>query len=46
MGNACTNCSQCKGDGGENGEILTVDHKVSYSCYFLLILLNLCRWVS
>jgi hypothetical protein len=29
MGNACTNCSQCKGDGGENGEILTVDNKVS-----------------
>ena len=29
MGNACTNCSACKGDGGENGEILTVDHKVS-----------------
>jgi len=27
MGNACTNCSACKGDGGENGEILTVDHK-------------------
>lgn len=30
MGNACTNCSACKGDGGENGEILTVDHKVSF----------------
>jgi len=29
MGNACTNCSACKGDGGENGEILTVDNKVS-----------------
>jgi len=30
MGNACTNCSACKGDEGENGEILTVDNKVSF----------------
>lgn len=29
MGNACTNCSQCKGDDGESNEMLTVDHKVS-----------------
>ena len=29
MGNACTNCSQCKGDAGENSEVLTVDNKVS-----------------
>ena len=28
MGNACTNCSQCKGDNGENSEVLTVDNKV------------------
>ena len=25
MGNACTNCSACVGDKGENGEILTHD---------------------
>ena len=31
MGNACTTCSACKGDEGENGEILTVDNKVSLS---------------
>ena len=31
MGNACTTCSACKGDEGENGEILTVDNKVSFS---------------
>ena len=30
MGNACTNCSQCKGDDGESNEMLTVDHKVSF----------------
>lgn len=29
MGNACTNCAPCRGDNGENGEILTVDNKVS-----------------
>ena len=29
MGNACTNCSACKGDMGENSEVLTVDNKVS-----------------
>ena len=29
MGNACTNCTACDGEG--HGEILTVDHKVSYS---------------
>ena len=29
MGNACTNCSACKGDMGENAEVLTVDNKVS-----------------
>lgn len=29
MGNTCTNCSQCKGDNGENSEVLTVDNKVS-----------------
>jgi hypothetical protein len=23
MGNACTNCQACRGDDGENGEILT-----------------------
>jgi len=28
MGNTCTNCSQCKGDNGENSEVLTVDNKV------------------
>ena len=28
MGNACTNCSQCKGDAGENSEIVTLDNKV------------------
>lgn len=27
MGNTCTNCSQCKGDNGENSEVLTVDNK-------------------
>lgn len=31
MGNACTNCSACKGDMGENSEVLTVDNKVSQS---------------
>lgn len=31
MGNTCTNCSPCTGDGGENGEVLTVDHKVGKS---------------
>jgi hypothetical protein len=31
MGNACTNCSACKGDMGENSEVLTVDNKVSIS---------------
>ena len=30
MGNACTNCSACKGDMGENSEVLTVDNKVSF----------------
>jgi len=25
MGNACTNCSACRGDDGENGEIITAD---------------------
>lgn len=34
MGNACTNCSACKGDQGENGEILTVDNKVSFTIEF------------
>ena len=29
MGNACTNCSACKGDNGENSEIITVDKSVS-----------------
>ena len=29
MGNTCSNCSQCKGDGPENSEVLTVDNKVS-----------------
>lgn len=42
MGNACTNCSQCKGDDGESNEMLTVDHKVSflgliYSHYQLML---------
>ena len=45
MGNACTNCSACKGDEGENGEILTVDNKVSLKntnlkTYFLFIVRN------
>ena len=31
MGNTCSNCSQCKGDGPENSEVLTVDNKVSIS---------------
>ena len=36
MGNACTNCTACDGEG--HGEILTVDHKVSSSNYsFILI---------
>lgn len=25
MGNACTNCQACRGDDGENGEIITAD---------------------
>ena len=34
MGNACTNCSACKGDMGENSEVLTVDNKVSIRTLF------------
>ena len=36
MGNACTNCSACKGDMGENSEVLTVDNKVSDTSPFSL----------
>ena len=36
MGNACTNCSACKGDMGENSEVLTVDNKVSNITYIQL----------
>jgi len=35
MGNACTNCSACKGDMGENSEVLTVDNKVSIRIDFV-----------
>ena len=45
MGNACTNCTPCRGDGGENGEILTVDHKVSLIIiYSLTVFLFQFRW--
>ena len=40
MGNACTNCSACVGDKGENGEILTVDNKVSFDKFIKLYLLT------
>ena len=36
MGNSCTNCSACKGDNGENSEVLTVDHKVGLINYLFI----------